>query len=571
MKSKITMFTKVNLLVSLLLVIIVMLYSFTYYSNITVIQDDLKARNMNRLVNTMETIDNQANEFNIALWGLSADPDMIKFRHLDMYTTYEAIEIKNRVNEKLNLQKLLVNWNNDIIVYSLNGQEALGTSTISKDEDGTFEFSISPMWQYEQTEDLDPYLSKYVVMPNNYDLQETELDFVIEGRIHISNIVNLLDALKENVIGDPFIYQKQSPLITNRETNESILSLIIQELVPNKLSDNGDYTLSIEGEEYLVMYVRSTVFDWILFDYIPVNEVLSPVTRMKNLFYGSIGILLVLCLVVSLLFYRNLQKPINYLLDGMQRVKSGEYSVRLNSKKNNEFQYLFNGFNDMTYQIQYLIERVFKEQNLSNEAKLKYLQSQINPHFLYNCLFLIKNMASLDQKKSVEEMALLLGDYYRYITESDIKLVSLQEEMELVNKYINIHVFRMERFSYQIRIPDEIKDVEIPKLLVQPLVENAIVHGLEPKDSKGHLHITGKAEQQFIILNIEDDGVGIPDNVIEKIKATFTQQSSNKNGYGINNVYQRLIYYFGEKAKLTVRAKPGGGTRIRLCIPIDRE
>lgn len=565
MKKKFNMFMKMTVLVSLLLIAIIVMYSYSYYTSVTVVKDEITARNMNRLVNSMEKIDTHAQDFTDQLVTLSLDSDIVKFKNNRMYSGYDQLETKQTIMEKLHLQSVMSSWNTDVFVYEVETEEAIGTKSLEYDET-YLSNNVAPGWGYFEGEHLkSSYFSTFIISPYHYAYELEQTQLIIEGRFYITNLVQLLNDLKESLIGDPFIYHPMSSVVSNRTADEEVISLILDKLENYELDDKGEMTLDFHDEPYLVTYVKSPEFDWILFDYVPVNDVLSPIDMIKNIFYTSIFLLLLLCVGVMMLFYRHLQRPLDQLMYGMEKVRGGDYSIRLTSNKKNEFEYLHHGFNEMAFQTEYLIETVYKEKQRFTEAKLKQLQSQINPHFLYNCLFFIKNMAKLGRTKPVEEMSLLLGEYYRYTTHTDTEIVSLKEELDLIQKYIAIHALRMKNFSYEVALSQEVEDVKVPKLLIQPIVENALVHGLEPNQDKSELRLEAEIVHGRVTITIEDNGVGIQDE--EKLASLRDKLTFNKKknaSCGLSNVNQRLKFHYGEGAQMEFKQKPLGGIKVRL-------
>ena len=208
----------------------------------------------------------------------------------------------------------------------------------------------------------------------------------------------------------------------------------------------------------------------------------------------------------------------------------------------------------MATQIKHLIENVYMEQNRARLATLKQLQSQINPHFLYNCLSFIAGSAKIGLKETVMEMAYCLADYYRYATRVENQTPVLREEIELIETYLKIYKMRLERIDYVIDIPEEMMDSGIPRLILQPIVENAIVHGLEPKIGSGFIKISGNKVGDENIIIVEDDGVGMSNESIMSLQNNLESALQEDIGCGLWNVNQRLKFQFGDNGGLTLSA-----------------
>jgi len=238
--------------------------------------------------------------------------------------------------------------------------------------------------------------------------------------------------------------------------------------------------------------------------------------------------------------------------------------VRIGFVPTREFRLLTEGFNEMAKRVGDLIDKVLTEQLRAKEAEFKQLQSQINPHFLYNCLFFIKSKARIGDTESVEAMALSLGEYYRYMTRTEKDMVPLRSELDLIRNYVSILNLRKPRIDYVVDVSEELMDLPIPRLLLQPLVENAVMHGIEPKTGRGTLRITGRKLPDGFVLAVEDDGVGMTPEALHRLRGQLRGPKSEESGYGVWNVKQRFVQKFGPGAVLEVDSTAGEGTTVTL-------
>jgi two-component system sensor histidine kinase YesM len=373
----------------------------------------------------------------------------------------------------------------------------------------------------------------------------------------------MLDSYKSGGQGDPFMYDEELGFIATSTGRTEMLGLVVEQLEARDPQDRGHFVASLQGKKYLVTYTKSERVGRYLIDYLPLEQILSPITQSRNLFYVSIGLLIVMGLTASYLLYRHIQVPIRYLVRGVRQIQRGELSARIPSLPNNEFDFLFVRFNEMAARIQLLIENVYQEKLRSREATLKQLQSQINPHFLYNALFFVKNMAKLGETDAVVAMTDNLGDYYRYATRVENQLPLLHDEIELVRNYLVIQNLRMNRIRYEIDVPERMLDRHVPRLIVQPIVENAIIHGLEPKADPGSIRIVGRESREACELIVEDDGIGMTEEECRALIEMLDQKMGEEMGCGVWNVHQRLGLQFGEGSGLEI-VRLQEGTRVTL-------
>lgn len=341
----------------------------------------------------------------------------------------------------------------------------------------------------------------------------------------------------------------------------------------NGLGSEGNHKLEVGGKQYLVSYVLSKQLNGIYVNPVVLDDLLTPMDKSRNMFITSILLLLVLSIGAALLLYRKVQVPIQRLMRGLQQIRKGQLSTRIPvDHSRDEFAYLTQSFNHMAEQIQELIEKVYEERIRSREATLKHLQSQINPHFLYNCLFYIKNMTQLGNREAVIAMSLSLGDYYRYITRDENDMTTVEEEIRLLDNYLSIQQMRTNRLSYEIAVPQELMQQHIPRLLIQPIVENAVIHGIEPMEGSGHIVVTGMAAQEQMdgrqytrySLFVDNDGVTLTPEEIAGLEREINEPMGEEIGTGTWNVHQRLVTRYGHSSGLHFGAIPYGGLSVEI-------
>lgn len=267
--------------------------------------------------------------------------------------------------------------------------------------------------------------------------------------------------------------------------------------------------------------------------------------------------------------YWNVQRPILRLVHAVQRIKRGDYAYRLPKKSNNEFAFLMQNFNEMATQIQDLIENDLQSRILARDATLKQLQAQIHPHFLYNCLGFIINMTKMGKDQAVMDMAYHLADYYRYTTRMDNQGVSMGEELAFVRIHLEILKLRNETLTYSIELPEELAEIRVPRLLIQPIVENAIVHGLENVDYPGRVKIRVYVKDSQVYLEVEDNGIGLSAEEIDQLQMELRIPAGEYAGCGLWNVYQRLQGNYGADAKIAFIPSRLCGLTVQLVWRLE--
>lgn len=561
MLARMNIFTKMTLLILLFLIPVLILYTYSNRESVAVIENEIQSATTNRLSTFASSI--ESNIYQLSLYGISIgqDSSIQEFQLPDNRIPYERVRLSGAILEKMNLYNAASKWHSTITLYFPRIRQVIST-----------EYYDSPA--YDEKEFSEPFPQTWVYKDNSFIWHTTEptTEMSEPGKARLitkisfpaNQLAALLDQNKQNNRGDPFLFHAGLGVISNSSANTTLMTTLADQLKSLPLQEESGFRTKLDDTEYYVSYIRSKSLDWYYVDYVPMQQILSPVTSSRNLFYMSISVLLVMSIVVIFTLYRSVQLPLLQLVKGTRRLSDGDFSVRLDNPKHNEFSQLFIRFNIMAQRIQALIENVYEERLRRREATLKQLQSQINPHFLYNCLFYIKNMARMKDEEAVVAMALNLGEYYRYITRSEKDLATISEELKMATNYLKIQALRLERMSITIDVPCDILDKTVPRLTLQPIIENAIIHGLEPKGEHGEIRIRGVSENGINIITVEDSGMGMTEEQFVKMRHDLVKPLDEHMGCGTWNVHQRLTFQFGDESGLFYRRSPLGGVRVDI-------
>ena len=261
-----------------------------------------------------------------------------------------------------------------------------------------------------------------------------------------------------------------------------------------------------------------------------------------------------------------LSKPIHVLHDAMDEVQEGNLDTHVEMDRPDEFGELAENFNIMTKRISsYMEERVQREKEL-NETRIAMMQSQLNPHFLYNTLDTMKWVAKANHIPEIATLAAKLAKILR-TSISNAQFITLREEMSLVESYAEIQKIRFNgKFDFQYEIDPETEEIMVPKLIVQPIVENAVIHGLADAD-EGHIFVRAYRERSELVIEVSDDGCGISDEVIRRLGNRDKEQ---RNGHiGFYNVDTIIRLYYGKDYGLRAERLEAGGTKVTIRIPVN--
>ncbi|GIP38040.1 histidine kinase [Paenibacillus sp. J31TS4] len=560
-----TIFRKIVLLLVLLLLPILILFGLSSKVSVNVVEKELLTSSMNRLTFFLRQMDADFDQLSLFPVIVAADPYVREVIDRREAGSFEQLRKESRLYEKLSLQSVASSYLNVLSLYLPDEKKVISSNKYLDYDEAYLRTHIFNGWAYEG-DPTQPERKRFVrqVVEPPYARQLEEATALIQVSIGTANITHALDQYKEGGRGDPFLYAPGYEPILNSSSQQALVQQLIPLMDLSVLEQEGRQIVKLNGESYLVNAVESKNLGWLLVDYVPLQQIVKPITTSRNLFYIVLSLMLMTGILAAFLLYRNVQIPILNLLSGVQRLKRGDFSTRIGYRSNNEFDLLFQRFNEMAEQIQQLIETVYEEKIRSREATLKQLQSQINPHFLYNCLFFIVNTAKLGDREAVVAMAHNLGEYYRYATKTAQQLVPLSEELKLVKNYLVIQNLRMQRIHYEVEIPGEMLGLLIPRLLLQPIVENAVVHGLEPLPRDGVILLTAGQDDTYYWIAVEDTGVGMTPEEIAQLESRIQAPAEEEIGTGVRNVHQRLVYLYGEGSGLRFASRPEGGLRVTL-------
>ena len=277
-----------------------------------------------------------------------------------------------------------------------------------------------------------------------------------------------------------------------------------------------------------------------------------------------------LALVLALLLAAYLTKPISLLNNRLHRIADNDFSYDPEIEKaGGELGQIGHTVNEMTMSIENLLQTTEQSYEQRRKIEIQLLQSQVNPHFLYNTLDSIRWMAVIQKSPGIESMTRSLSNLLKNIAKGTQDKITLEEELALLHDYVEIQSVRyMEAFTFYDTVPKELYRYRIIKLTLQPLVENAIFHGIEPTGENGTITVTGREEGGDLVLCVTDDGAGIPPDVLPTLLSEERPRShASLNGIGVCNVHKRLQMLYGDAYGLTIESEPGVGTCVTVRVP----
>jgi len=323
------------------------------------------------------------------------------------------------------------------------------------------------------------------------------------------------------------------------------------------------------GQALLATYNRVGASGWDVVGVVPTAQLLAGANHL-GAFILTVATLCILAgALTATIIVGRLTRPLRQLRGAMRRVEARDLDTRIAVGSEDEVGQLAQGFNTMLDELRRLVDDVLRAQIHEREAELKALQNQINPHFLYNTLESINMLALTHGDREISRMVTSLGRLLRLTMSSSDPLIPLQGELDYVHHYLVVQRTRYgDRIGMTVDVDASLLACPIPKLTLQPLVENALYHGLEPQRGAGHVTVRGWREGEDLVLSVEDDGVGMDAGTLSTVEANLREETRGEGrSIGLANVEQRLKLHCGPAYGLTIASVPGRGTQVRVRMP----
>lgn len=356
--------------------------------------------------------------------------------------------------------------------------------------------------------------------------------------------------------------------IKETEYRLSVGDLSIDQLTSSK--DEVLFATTAPDIPLTVVKKRMTRFEWVVFVLLDDSRLHVSMRRLQTYFVKLLAISLLLSLIVSSLVMRYIRGPVQYLMKKMREIREGNLNVKIVNRRTDEFGELAKSFEDMLARIRDLIGGLNASEEMKRRLEIQVLQSQINPHFLYNTLGAICNVVNLERYEEVDPIASALISILEYGIADSSHKVTLQQEVDNVNHYMYIQNIRYEcRFQVAWNIPEELLDIRVPRMILQPIVENSLFHGYCGGQIQGEIAISAFRGEKGTTIEISDSGVGMETETASRIlERGLTDESRPDRGrIGLYNIHKRIQLNYGDEYGVVVSSKPGSGTKVRLLFP----
>ncbi len=408
-------------------------------------------------------------------------------------------------------------------------------------------------------------LSKGIVNPSS---KKTEGVLFID--LNYSSISSLCEKISLGTKGYVFILDESGSVIYHPK-QQLLYNGLLDEKIDQIISTpmGGSRKFLSDDSKRLYSVTKSSKTGWSVVGVTYMDELLLRSREIQKLYMILAVCVIAAATAISMILSSAITRPITKLRSTMKKVEQGnlEFQPPL-AYAGNEIRDLVESFNMMVERIRDLIEKNKKEQDEKRKSEFRALQAQINPHFLYNTLDSIIWMAEGNHNDTVIQMTSALSKLLRKSISNQKEIVTVAEEVEYVNEYLKIQQMRYhDKMEYEINVEDEVLSCPISKLVLQPLVENAIYHGIKGKEGKGRITITGTVEDNRAVIRVLDNGVGMDARTLSHIFDVNKDESNSISKVGVRNVNSRLKLYYGEEYGLNYQSSAHVGTCVTVTIP----
>ena len=419
-------------------------------------------------------------------------------------------------------------------------------------------------------EEMDESLYKLVVGYVTLDTIETDKS--------LKNPYTLIDELRSE-------FTRLTAITTESESKlwlESLLRNIdtlekrVDDIV-DSISAGGRYNENIEKLDNNIYILTELIQDDIQYYIYYQTRYMDKVTdtlqdqirRFMVVCSVLIGVLIIVVAVSAVMIVSGIIQPISQLNQATEKIAQGDFNARAQADSEDEVAELAVSFNKMAGSMQSLIDKVKEDERKMRKADLRLLQEQIQPHFLYNTLDTIVWLIESNEPDEAVTMVVTLSDFFREILSKGKEFISIKEEEKHISSYLQIQEMRYrDILEYDIQLDQVIYKYQILKLTLQPVVENALYHGIKYKRAKGCIHIHGEKEGDIIRLTVRDDGVGMDEEELEQLRQQIEKPcQETERGFGLANVNERIHMYFGPEYGMKIQSQKGKGTTVEIVIP----
>ena len=506
--------------------------------------------------------------------------------NLDLYLSQtESEEVLKNASELEEKRKNFdvvfkdIGFEYNIVIQGENG------FVYSSYNEGSYDFdSLKTQLWYKKSYDEQGDMS-FVSYKNSFIREKEKATYVFGGFSKIKDasgnvLGSILVSVDENVLenlyagfeteGNVYIFDKKGNVVSSKDKSILGKNMIGAENFRKLYGNGSSHIIKKLGKYYFLSNCYDSQTGWTIVEEIPCEIMFSVLIDMTGYLAVSMIVFLFTAAFISYRQAKRISDPIASLCQSMKRVSSGEFICVQEENACNEVLALGKSFNSMSEKIKELLEDIRNNEKEKRKSEMDFLRAQINPHFLYNTLFSIQCMAELNKNEQAVKMIKAFIALLRKTLSTDRDLISLREELENTRSYLELERIRYSNImDYEIEVSKELEACQVPALILQPIVENAIFHGLEAKASGGLIVVDVLKDGDDLLINISDDGKGMDSRRLKEVRARIELDADEaRKSIGLVNVSGRIKINFGKEYGLTIDSEENIGTCVGLRLPI---
>jgi two-component system, sensor histidine kinase YesM len=540
-------------------------YAFSLYD------EQIYAKSSQVLMMSSNSIEEKLERVEEVSYEIAVDPDIqrILIELQGNVEKYDIYRLEQEIEDKLVKYVGSEKYIQSIFLYDSAGREFLAGSSSNQLKDKDLALNQADKYEGEnQWMELDGdngYLTS-VRLIRSYENLSFEKIGKLLVRVNLDTIVSDLPKPNGDWAGNIVISDRDHVFYSEKGMDDLNNNHFVAK------NEQGYGIEKINGERSFVNHFTTDFEGWTYWSIIPFNKMFSKITAVKYSLVLVFMLMFIILISLGFNFLRRITNPILELAGTMQKVQNGNFNIvnsLIPSKiYEDEVGILYRNFKTMIQRIDELIQENYSKQLLIKETEFKALQSQINPHFLYNTLESINWLAIINKQKQISSMVEALGNLMRNSINFKEDIITVEEELEIVNSYLTIQKYRFDdRLEFQLGVPSHFMKCRIPKLILQPLLENSFKHAVETSVYTSVIKLEAYQEEGKLFIRVEDNGPGIDPLILEKVKEGKVKPKGT--GIGLNNIDNRIKLFTGEEYGLRIENLLGKGTAITVVLPFQ--
>ncbi|WP_244648364.1 sensor histidine kinase [Ruminiclostridium herbifermentans] len=554
----------------IIMIPIYMLGMYIYKWSLHNVRNEISKTNIAQVSFYLESLEMEIDRIKILQYDCLNDENLNKLSaRYGIMGQYEINESLRQLHRRLVTIKNSSNYIKNVNVYIRNVKKTISSNNGINDFDYEMYENIRSAAGIKGAQIIKYkdglYLSTY--QQNNYLMNSP--DYIISIELNRQAFIQALSKFNMyDEIGSVLIDKSDSTVIINQAEED----LLLKKEIINGIFSSGTKGMklyNIDDKSYYILYVKSEYLNMIYLKCIPEEVVEKPFNSFYIWAWAFTIAVCCIILIYSISTYKLIHKPLIKLVKSFHKVENGDLKVNIQHDQNDEFGYLYKCFNKMMENLNTLIDQVYNQRILMQRAELKQLQAQINPHFLYNSFFAINTMA----KTGDENLAIFtkrLGEYFQFITRNSSDKIPLSDEVKHAKVYTEIQLMRFSR-ALEIKFgeyPEKYSELKVPRIILQPIIENAFNHGLNKLENSRIIVIDFLENDNGLDIIVEDNGCGMTDYDIAELQNALLYTGNDIETTGIINIHRRIRLEYGQNSGVMVSKSELGGLKVILRIEI---